>query len=31
MAGFVNGTAAQRCEAPLIKADSPDRFQATIQ
>ena len=31
VADFVNGMAAQRCEAPLIKPDSSDSLQATIQ
>jgi len=30
VAGFVNGMAAQRCEAPLTKTDSSDRLHATI-
>ncbi len=31
VAGFVNSMAAQRCEAPLIKADNSDSIQTTIQ
>ena len=31
MGVFVNGMAAQRCKAPLIKTDSSDRLQATLQ
>lgn len=28
---FVNGMAAQRCKAPLIKTDNSNKLQATIR
>ena len=31
MGGVINCMAVQRCKAPLIKTDSADRLQATIQ